>query len=725
MKRRLLCTTAAALLGVHAANASDTSNEVRLQLLYSSDDNTHAYRFHDLEDSGWLVDSSFLYTSDSPKGTWELEANQLGLGTREIFFRFRSPGTFAFELNYDESVFNEDHSGSTPFIGTTQSDARTLTLPASWQSGVTTGDFDLDDYQENFFLGVRRQNLEARAKQQFSESLWSSLSISLQNRSGKRRQGTAIYFNAVNPQAAFLPITIDEDSTQVEWQSGYQSDQFDAVISYRLLEFDNNIEATRWQNPYVSGFGANVDYPAGVGEVGADPDYRQHLVQLSASYRLTPSIRFALDANSSQTRQTGDLLPYSANQNLSVIEPLPVDQFDDPLRNNTINVVAYWQPVKNLGVDVRYLFNERDNTASRYPWQYIPGDGINQPGAEFSVFNRPLDFEKERLVVNANLRLSRRQKLEASYGVERVFRNYAAVEDTDEEQFGVAYRFNTSKWRHHAKIDYRNKAGSTYEWSRSFFQLLPVSLINQIADDQRWINHPALRQYHLANRQQLAAQYQSNVNLREDWQLQFKATRTLTEFDKSQLGLRYDHERGVHLALSWFPDNKLSGSAYADYRKQSRAQRGRDFRGGIEKPANRSATPLPQGSNPSRNYDLTETNEIFSLGLDFAWVRSEKLSFEGHYALNLAQSSPSYDSQLTTPDLSDLETTVHSLELGATWQFSQQLNLSGRYGYYRYQDIDFTVAAAQHGLLDKILTNNPVEANEVVNSLFFSLAFKF
>lgn len=721
MLAALLLPTLAASTGFAAETETPVTNDIHLHILYSSKDSIRTHRYHDLENSGFLLDTSFNYAAEAATGSWQIEAKNLGLSTRELYFDLEMPRDITLKLNYQESVFNEDHSGRTPYAGTTQ-----LDLPTNWQSGVATNSFDPGSFHQDTLLGVHRRSLEAIAEHDFTNELSSALSLSLENRAGKRLQGTAIYFNAANPQAVLLPITIDEDSTRIEWQTRYNGDDVNGFFTYRLTEFNNQISSTRWQNPYASGLGPSIDYPAGTAEIDGDPGYRQHFARLGAAYRLSNTVRLAFDATASSTQQTEKLLPYTANEQLTVIQPTPIDRFDQPLNTGTINLIAYLQPLPSLGFNVRYQYDQRDNTGSRHPWRYIPGDGTNQPAAQFAVFNKPLKFEKERLTLTSNLRLPNRQRLELTYGIERVFRNYAAVEDTEESHFGVAYRFTTgARWQHRLGVDYRNKAGSTYEWARSFYQLLSAPLINQIPDDQRWINHPSLRQFHLANRQKLEAHYRGNFQFNAVWQLQLNLNREITTFDKSDLGLRDDNGGGGNLALTWYPNPVFDFSAYADYRSQSRTQSGRDFTGGIQKPANRVTAPLTQGSDPARNYDLLESNKVLSMGLDVAWDQSERLRFAGHYAMNLASSDLSYDTLLPASRLPALETTVHSLEAGATWRYSARLEFSGSYAYYRYEDIDYAFPSSQIGFLDKVLTTSPQAPNEAVSSLTFSIAYNF
>lgn len=692
-----------------------------VSLLYSSEDNVRAHRFHDLEAGGLLLDTGFNYLTATPLGNLQMDATHLGLGTRALTLQLDRTGAFELEINYDESVFNDAHDGSTPYAGT-----GTLLLPASWQPGILASSFDQGAFTENLYTGNRRRNLEVSLVQELSDNLRTALTVAVHSRKGTRLQGSAIYFNAANPQAAMLPMPIDETSIMIEWEAGFRSGAYDGQVSWRYTDFDNHVRSLRWQNPYSSGLGAAVDHPAGFGELASDPGFRQHLLHLGANYSLNHMIRFSLDTAWSRTRQTDRLLGYTTNPALSVPQAPPVFKMDEPLTTRSLTMLAYLQPRADLDVDVRYEFEDRDNEADRLPWRYVRGDGRDQPAAQFAVFNTPLNFERERLAITSRLRLPSRSRLSLTYGIERRFRNYAAVEDTEEERFHTAFRFSLGpEVRHRLEAEYRNRAGSTYEWSRSFFQRLAVPLINLVPDDQRWSEHPELRQFHLANREVREFRYQGTWQTAESWQLQWQFDGELANFDKSNLGLRNEDSGGGNLALSWFPGDRLSVSTHLDHRRHKRDQRGRAFSGGLQKPANQVTGPLSQGSDPARNYDIQETSDITGLGVDLNWTLKESLQLDAAYAAHFAETRFRYDTLLAHEPLDRIETIVHSVEGRLTWQYSAALQLMGSYAFFRYEDIDELISSAASGALEKVVTSGIRNPNETVSTLIFSANFVF
>ena len=161
-------------------------------------------------------------------------------------------------------------------------------------------------------------------------------------------------------------------------------------------------------------------------------------------------------------------------------------------------------PWRKLRAELFYKLRDRDYDVPRDGYQYVRGDGADQPEAAFTVFNTAHDLRSRTAGIEASYRLPLRSRLSAEYAYEKVERDNAAVDQTEEDRYRLEYRIQP--WTgFSARIDllFADRAADTYQWDQSFFALLDTELINATPDSQRFNNHPDLFQHHLANRERL------------------------------------------------------------------------------------------------------------------------------------------------------------------------------------------------------------------------------
>lgn len=707
---------------------------ISLGLVYTGNNSAMYGRYNDLDHQGLRLDGRIALTFARDSSYWTLNGTHLGTNNRELSWDYANTSSLEAQLNYSETTTHHNASGQTPFVG----DA-SLTLPTAWQGGITTSDFTQALIQRDVSNSLQRRRLAFVAKTALKSPFWTSVDVSLEVKQGQKLQGSAIYFNAANPQAALLPLEVDQVSRTLAWQGGFEGQALIWTLAYQYLDFSNQQPASTWQNPYSSGLGNAVDYPNGTATLAAEPEYDQHQMRVAAAYRYSRALRLVLDGAVTETRQTGSLLPYTSNPALLASTPLPTTRMDAPLVNQQLHLAAYTQPLDRLALNFEYHFRDRDNQGNQYAWQYVRGDGANQPSADLAVYNQPLDETTSEYAVAASLRLPDRSRLQWGYAYETVFRNFAAVTDTKQDEYTASYQFSLDNGlQNRLGVTHTDQRGSTYEWSRAFFQLLSVNLINQIAADQRWTNHPALRQFHLADSSRDQINWRSTWQANEQWWLQLLLGSNRVRYTSSDLGLRDSQALNASVAANYMPSRDVTLQWHLDLRRDQRDQRGRNFSGGINKPANVVLAPLPQGSDPSRNYDVLEQSDAVSLGFDLNWTLNEKLQLAGHYTYLRANSSYQFrtdqfqssqfsNNTLAAPgsSLPDVISHLHSLEASVSYRYNQQITLVGGYQYYRYQDNDYALAATQTDSMPMVLSLGATNPNDALNLLSVTMTYQF
>ncbi len=702
-------------------------NVVRLKLGAVSRNNFAFSKYTDLDDSGAWLNGDLFYTglAGDRHSTWTIDLTDLGRKTRDLSLLFNTADLLRIDVHYQEISSRGNNTGRTPYTGTD-----TLTLPASWVPAVNAGGFVANPVSHRVANELLRRTLALSVSKMLDSGVNFGATATVGDRSGSKFQGMAIYSNAANPQAVILPVPVDEETAEWVLHLGYAGQRLIVDSRASFTAFDNHVNLVSWQNPYASGLGPSVDYPAGVGAYSPSPDYHMTAWSLASSFRASDRLRFTLEGMTSETTQQQPLQLYTANTLLGVATPLPVDTLTEPLKTNMLTVGMVVQPIDRGTIHLRYRFNERDNQIDRHAWQYVRGDGASQQPAEFALFNRPLKLQKDWYTVEGALRLPDRTRLSLTWDHEETLRNYASVTETEEDT--LMFKVDpaaTAQWQHRLELSVANLAGGTYEWSQSFFQELATDLIARIPDDQRWTNHPLLRQYHLANQNKTTFKWSSSYFPDDKWLIQGSVRGFDVSFDKSELGLTKARHINGNLNLHFVGSETYNSWIYVDYDADERLQTGRDFLGGLYKPANRVTPPLPEGSDPTRNYSIKQNGRSLTAGIGMAWHISDLWSVKTAYTWLRALED--YDvttygaRDLTGTDFPTVKYVLHSLQSGVEYTLSDNLLITADHTWYRYHNNDWAYADLAIGDIDKLLTTGISNPNETVNLFQLGMNYRF
>ena len=96
--------------------------------------------------------------------------------------------------------------------------------------------------------------------------------------------------------------------------------------------------------------------------------------------------------------------------------------------------------------------------------------------------------------------------------------------------------------------------------------------------------------------------------------LNFNMLLQADDYDKSYLGLRDAAWERYHFTASYTVASDLTATLYGGLDRYESEQLGRAFRGGAEKNAFEIYYPLPQASDPSRDWRLDASDEAISVG---------------------------------------------------------------------------------------------------------------
>ncbi len=691
---------------------------------YTSDDNYMFGQYNGLNEEGASVIGNFQWQDfNSGDNYTQAYLSNLGLDTREGELTWGRAGRFSVTAGYDSQVQVGNNDGRTPFSGNSK-----LSLPDDWISGITTADWtNLNQSLHGFDQELKRERVYLDVESRLNEHWTVNTGLSYEEKQGNADIGGAIYIDASTADAVLMKQAIDYRTSEFSLGLGYSDSRLNVSGQLNYSEFDNQNDELIWQNPYSS-YGPNVSYPAGTGGLGLAPDNDQMGGRLTGQYLFSARTRLQVDGSYAVAAQNQDYLDYSVNPALDVSVPLPQANYDGEVETSTFNTRLLMNPWSKVDTELFFKYRNRDYDAGRNGYQYIRGDGGDQPGSEFTVYNTNHDFRSEISGFEVGYRLPVRSKLSFQYEYEKDTRQNAAVEESEEDRYTVAYRLQpTPGFSAKLELLYADRASDTYEWGQSYYALLDTALINATPDNQRYINHPELMQFYMANRVQRQTKADFTWLPADQWNVNLNLQMRDDDYEKSELGLTEAQWYRSFLSASYVPSDSLSTSVYVGYDVYRTDQTSRAFRGGLEKDAFEIYPPLPQASDPARNWDSKGEDTSVTLGANIQWQVSADLeiSFDYSYVDTQAEQSFNTDpsSGLVASDLPAVDTRLHHLQASGVWKMQDNLFLQLDYQYYDYKSDDWAWNGVQPDTIGKVLTFGQGNPNEQINYVGASVIY--
>ena len=704
----------------------DYAGTLQLGLGYVGDDNYMFGQYNGLNEEGASVIGNLQWQDFSSGGNyWQTSFSDLGLDTREGKLSWGKPDKLRLTFGFDSQQQVRNDSGKTPFRGDDK-----LQLPNNWASGLTTGDFaTLEASAQEFDRIVQRDKLFIAANANLNEHWQLETNLSYEEKQGNSDMAGGIYVDGSSADAALLRSPVDYQTTQFDLGLSYTGHRLHLNGQLGYSEFENNDDSLTWQNPYSS-FGPNVAFPSGTGGISLAPDNEQTSARLTGHYIFSATTRLQFDGSYAVATQDQDYLDYTVNQNLVVTEPLPTTRFDGEVATSTANARLLLRPLSRLNVEVFYKLRDRDYDADRNDYLYVRGDAGGQPEGAFTVYNTNHDLTSQTAGLEASYRLPLRSRLGFEYAYEKVERRNAAVEGTEEDRYILKYRIQPwSSFSTRIQLQYADRAADTYQWAQSYYALLDTELINRTPDNQRYINHPQLKQYYLSNRDRMEAKVDFGYLPSPNWNLNLNVLWRDDDYDKSEMGLTQSQWGRAHLSASYAATQDLSASIYAGYDQYEGTQSSRSFRGGQEKNAFDIYQPLPQASDPAQDWELETTDSSVTIGFNVQWRVAADFEVLVDYNFVETNSEQGFHvrpgSNLSVSSLPDVDTRLHQMQASGTWQIRDDLSLQLDYQFYSYETDDWAWENLQADSIQKVLTFGQSNPNEDIHYVGVSVNYRW
>ena len=706
--------------------ALDYVGSVELGVGYVSDENFEFGEYNGLDDDEAFVIGNADWSGGSEGTLWNLSGRDLGLDTRETSGRWRND-SWEFFFEYDGQKQVRNNTGRTPFRG-----GETLLLPDTWVSGVNTGDFTaLDGTLRDLDLEIERDIYTLGMSYQLSSAISLEGSVTYEEREGRRERGAAIAPNLSAGDAALIPVQIDEEKLIVDLAVNLATDGFVLTGSFYYNDYDNQDDAIAWQNPY-SNFGPDIAYPNGFGALSEEPDNEYWRARLMGTWVLTPTLRVQLDASYGKAEQDQDFLPYTVNPALlAQAAALPRGKLDGEMDTKVTDARVFWNPWRKLRLEGYWHGEERDWDMPRDGYQYVMADSFVIPDTSGRLYNTAHDYSVNTYGVEGSYPLPLKSKLWLTYEYEEFDRDNTAVEKSEEDRYKLRYRLPIIEGLNmRLEALYGDRNADLYEWDHSYYARLDVDLINATPDNQRYLNHPLLSQYHIATREQTEAKLDFDWQLGTDWNLVLNLLYRENDYDKSEFGLTDDELDSASFTASWIASDAVVVSAWVSASKVDTQQSGRAFRGGAEKNAFEVFPPLPQASDPARNWDVDVEDKTVAVGAGVDWRVSDRIELSANYSYQDTDSD--YDfSNGGAADLSadplpaDYDSTMHHVMLEGAWHFRDNLSIALNYQYWNYDSDDWAIQDVAPDTIDKVLSLGMEPADEDLHYIGTSIIYRW
>jgi MtrB/PioB family decaheme-associated outer membrane protein len=691
---------------------------------YTSDDNFMFGEYNGLNKEGGSLIGN-LQWQDFNRGNsyWQGYISNIGLDTREGELRWGDPGYFTLTAGFDSQLQVSNDQGRTPFSGDHHK-----TLPDDWVSGLSTADWtSLNQSLHGFDQELKREKVYMNLDYRLSKQWSFTTGLSYEEKSGNQDVAGAIYLDSSTADSVLLDQPIDYRTTEFNVGLSYSDQRLNLSGQVTYSEFDNQDDTLTWQNPYTA-YNPNVRYPAGIGGLGLAPDNDQVGGRITGQYVFSPTIRLQVDGSYAEASQDQNYLDYSANPALAVYVPLPRNNYDGEVDTSTFNTRLLLNPLPKLTAELYYKYRNRNYDADRNGYQYIRGDGRNQPDSAWTVYNTNHDYRSEVPGIELAYRLPLRSKLTFDYQYEEVTRENAPVEKTEEDRYTLAYRIQPwSNFTARLEVSYADRAADTYQWAQDYYALLDTEWINATPDTERYINHPLLMKYYMANRDQWQSKADFTFLPADRWNLNLNLQWRDDDYNASELGLTKGEWYAGNVSASYAVNDSLSASLYGGYDYYKTEQTSRAFRGGQEKNAFVAYPPYPQASDPNQNWDGDAEDTSITVGANAAWqvTTDISLSLDYNYVDTTAKQdlATSPTSSLAASDLPDVDTRLHHVQLSGTWQMEKNLLLQMDYQYYRYKSNDWAWKGVQPDTIGKVLTFGQGNPNETINYVGASVIY--
>ncbi|HEU5294872.1 MAG TPA: MtrB/PioB family decaheme-associated outer membrane protein [Burkholderiaceae bacterium] len=653
------------------------SGSVQAGVIGVSDDSQKFGDFTGLNKKGAYLDLSGGVRYRGDNGVYgALEANDLGLDTRSIYFDGGREGLYTLKLGYAEIPRFQADGAQTPFIGNGGS---RLTLPGGFPA-ADTASMPLATALQPVDVESKRQRFDAGLGWLFGEQWSTQLTYRRDVRDGVQRIAGSFSANA-----AQMVAPLDQTTDQLELSASYATRRLQATVAYQLSVFRNGEPSLTWSNPFTPSVPG-----ADTGQLALAPGNQFHQLMASAGYEVTPTIRVSGDIAVGRMTQDESFLAPTVNAALAPTVPaLPAQSLQGEVSTFNASARVTAKPIDGLNLTGSYDRNVRDNKTPSLGYPAVTTDMFI--GATPRT-NQPFSFFQDRFKVAGDYRWPGSLKTSIGVDWDSIERSLQEVVTTRETTLWARMEGRaTDNVLLQAKLAHAERDGTTYGIAT-------------------WIDppqNPLMRKFYLADRKRDSVGGRIDVTPKEGVSFGLNADYAKDDYSDSTIGLTQARTQSVGADFSAALSDQTSLYAFLQAEQIRSDQAGSQL----------FAAPDWTGHNEDRTNSIGFGVKHLALG--------GKLALSADAVFTRMKNDISVNAGVTSPPFPTITTDVDRFRLKAVYQLQKNLSLVGSWWYERYDSADWHLDGVFPATISNLLAFGDQAPRYRVNVLQFAVRYRF
>ncbi|MEP7027000.1 MAG: MtrB/PioB family outer membrane beta-barrel protein [Candidatus Eisenbacteria bacterium] len=546
---------------------------------------------------------------------------------------------------------------------------------------------DLMNNAPHVGVGFRTDESKVRVRARPSQGLQFEFTGMRRDRTGNKPYGAAFGFNS----AIELPEPIDQRVWDGTAAAHYQRGKVSARFLVGASAFDNHVDVLRWDNPkritdrtyssaYVAGDGSAQ------GLIDLYPSNEAIRGQAGFVARLPHQATFSADLSLSRMTQNDPWQKFTVNT--AIPDSVLNTYYTSSARSTDAKAIRLNQDYRLSGKvagglrgTVRYHQNHYDDQTPEFGFRSaVRLDGVAENGSSVgdSLFlTKP--FSNDQKTTGLDLRFAKRQRVQLSGTIEYRQRRHSEREVAKDNE---TYAKLTSSFE---PVDDVHLSLGVYQGIRVHDSFILEDYQKGENPDSVFVELAGLRRFDVANRHQRGADADLDVTLSDHVDVGALFQHQQNRFPETVYGLQYlESNEGLGQATLHATDRLDVSGGYGVQRVVTRQ---------LSNETNSNAPPTPDAATDWQAQIVDLNQYVFT---DWSYRATQRLRMRAGYTFSRDQAS--YDLSNGTNTAQDLPDTFYRRQRAtfeAQYRLSGGTELGARYGYDKYDVVDFAAQDIQ------------------------------
>lgn len=622
--------------------------------------------YRDIEDGFYLYRFNLSSTDKATGGYLDLRGTNLGRDDQHLLLEIGHPGSWGIEVEKDDIPHLLSNKAKTPYdyqgngAYTVPANAGITSLTAASLAQDTLVSNFLNTYLHSTDLGTKREKERVALNFTPTARLKFRLESSEERKNGSIITGAPLGDRPPRTVNVQLPEPVDYSTKDLKLEAEYNGKNFQAVASYLVSDFTNDVDSLTWQSMFFGEDSAagTQDYNNDIGRtvsttgrMALAPDNRYQNTSVTVGLNLPLDSRLTATASKGDMSQNENLLPYSYSTlttNWNDTAKLPRTTSDAKIETTQYSVNYSISPIDRLNMNAFYRYYDLNNETKTDEWYYVTSDSASNTTAGTGVTNQRKNLAYGYTKKNTGLDLSYniwKSTLGLGYEKEDIERDFREA-DTEEVMYKASLGIRPVNWLFlKAKYLVGDRDGGTYN-SEVTDQSYHFTNAVESGNDRpvsAFGNHPDLRKSDVSDRKRDQLDLKASINPLSDMNIGLSYSQRKDDFDSNvkstqplagvsvataeaqasvtagnQLGLLKSENMSYSADIGYQPAKWLSLSISGGMQQYDSEQRGMAF--DENNRIGSTATPTPDWYNATKQWMVKTTDKTNTIGAGAGFV---------------------------------------------------------------------------------------------------------